>query len=119
MNKPDFRLIGKPIPRAEDGRLITGKGRFTDDFQFDGQTYAAMVRSPYPQARIVSIDDIADALADLSQLTAATLANAASHALDPSDRAACTRPPALLDANSVRRQSNRPGSSVHLGQRPA
>ena len=64
MNKPDFRLIGKPIPRAEDGRLITGKGRFTDDFQFDGQTYAAMVRSPYPHARIVSIDSRpSDALA--------------------------------------------------------
>ena len=72
-----------------------------------------------PKARIASIDDIADALADLSQSVAATLADAASHALDPSDRAACTRPPALLDANSVRRQSNRPGSSVHLGQRPA
>ena len=51
-----FRFIGKPIPRKEDQRLITGKGRFTDDFNIDGQAYAAAVRSPHPHARIVSID---------------------------------------------------------------
>ena len=51
-----FRFIGKPMRRAEDERLITGKGRFSDDFKFDGQTYAAMVRSPHPHARIVRID---------------------------------------------------------------
>src|SRR6202161_1775172 len=51
-----YRFIGKPLPRKEDERLITGKGRFTDDFSLDGQTYAVMVRSPYPHARIVTID---------------------------------------------------------------
>jgi aerobic carbon-monoxide dehydrogenase large subunit len=51
-----FRFIGKPLPRKEDERLITGKGQFTDDFNLDGQAYAAMVRSPYPHARIVAID---------------------------------------------------------------
>jgi len=56
MNKPDYRFIGKPIRRAEDGRLITGRGQFSDDFLLAGQTYAAIVRSPYPHARIVNID---------------------------------------------------------------
>src|SRR5215831_16103420 len=56
MNKPDFRFIGKPIRRAEDERLLTGKGRFTDDFLLEGQTYAAMVRSPFAHARIRAID---------------------------------------------------------------
>lgn len=51
-----FRHVGKPIPRKEDGRLISGKGRFSDDFSLPGQTFAAMVRSPYPHARILSID---------------------------------------------------------------
>src|SRR5215468_9071684 len=55
-NKPDFRFIGQPVRRAEDERLITGKGRFSDDFLLDGQTYAAMVRSPYAHARIRGID---------------------------------------------------------------
>ena len=57
--RPDetgYRFIGKPMPRKEDARLITGKGRFTDDFSLDGQAYAMMVRSPYPHARIVAID---------------------------------------------------------------
>ncbi len=57
--RPDetgYRFIGKPMPRKEDARLITGKGRFTDDFNLDGQAYAMMVRSPYPHARIVAID---------------------------------------------------------------
>ena len=51
-----FKHVGKPIPRKEDRRLITGKGRFSDDFSLPGQTYAAIVRSPYPHARILGID---------------------------------------------------------------
>jgi aerobic carbon-monoxide dehydrogenase large subunit len=51
-----YRFIGKPLPRKEDERLITGKGRFTDDFNLDGQVYSTMVRSPHPHARIVTID---------------------------------------------------------------
>ncbi len=56
--RPDdhFRFIGKPLPRKEDERLITGNGRFTDDFDLDGQAYAVMVRSPHPHARIVAVD---------------------------------------------------------------
>jgi carbon-monoxide dehydrogenase large subunit len=50
-----FRFIGKPMRRNEDERLITGKGRFSDDFRLDHQTYAAMVRSPHPHARIRAI----------------------------------------------------------------
>ena len=51
-----YRFIGKAMPRKEDARLITGNGRFTDDFNLDGQAYAVMVRSPFPHARIVAID---------------------------------------------------------------
>jgi aerobic carbon-monoxide dehydrogenase large subunit len=50
-----FRFIGKRLPRKEDERLMTGHGRFTDDFAVEGQAYAAMVRSPHPHARIVAI----------------------------------------------------------------
>ena len=48
--------IGQPVRRKEDQRLLTGQGRFTDDFSIAGQTYAAIVRSPYPHARILQID---------------------------------------------------------------
>ena len=48
--------IGQPVRRKEDQRLLTGKGRFSDDFSLPGQAYAVMVRSPYPHARIRSVD---------------------------------------------------------------
>jgi carbon-monoxide dehydrogenase large subunit len=59
MDKPNdrlFRAIGQPVRRKEDRDLLTGKGRFSDDFGLPGQAYAAMVRSPYPHARIRGID---------------------------------------------------------------
>jgi aerobic carbon-monoxide dehydrogenase large subunit len=49
-------FIGRPMPRLEDLRLVTGKGRYTDDFSYPGQAHAAFVRSPHPHARIVQID---------------------------------------------------------------
>lgn len=55
MNKPlqmPFVAIGQPLRRREDARLLTGKGRFTDDFSLDGQVYAAIIRSPHPHAVI-------------------------------------------------------------------
>ncbi len=51
-----FRFIGRPLVRKEDERLITGRGRFSDDPWLDGQAYAVMVRSPHPHARILGAD---------------------------------------------------------------
>src|ERR1700685_3842227 len=48
--------IGDAVRRKEDLRLVTGRGRYSDDFNFPGQVYAAMVRSPHAHARIRSID---------------------------------------------------------------
>ena len=48
--------IGQPVRRKEDPRLLTGKGRYTDDVNLDGQAYAVIARSPHAHARIVSID---------------------------------------------------------------
>ncbi len=47
--------IGQPVRRREDFRLLTGKGRYSDDFGFPEQTFAVMVRSPYAHARLCSI----------------------------------------------------------------
>src|SRR5271167_1327175 len=47
--------IGQPLRRKEDERLLTGRGRFSDDFTLPGQAYAAIVRSPHPHAWIVRI----------------------------------------------------------------
>jgi carbon-monoxide dehydrogenase large subunit len=56
IEKALLRTIGKPVRRKEDQRLITGAGRFTDDFSCVGQTYAAIVRSPHPHALIRGLD---------------------------------------------------------------
>jgi carbon-monoxide dehydrogenase large subunit len=48
--------IGQPVRRKEDRRLLTGNGRFSDDYNLPGQTYAVFVRSPHAHARIRSID---------------------------------------------------------------
>ncbi len=43
------------MPRREDARLLTGRGRFSDDFSLSGQLHAAMVRSMHPHARILDV----------------------------------------------------------------
>src|SRR5258708_16555987 len=48
--------IGKPVPRREDQRLITGAGCYSDDVNAPGQAYAAFVRSPHAHAAIRAID---------------------------------------------------------------
>ncbi|MFS2007872.1 xanthine dehydrogenase family protein molybdopterin-binding subunit [Duganella sp. CT11-25] len=49
-------MIGQPLPRLEDRRLVTGNGQYTDDISVDGQVYAAFLRSPHAHARINAID---------------------------------------------------------------
>src|SRR5436853_7107190 len=48
--------IGQPVRRREDRRLLTGKGRYSDDVNLPGQAYAAMVRSPHAHALIRRIE---------------------------------------------------------------
>ncbi len=55
-NLSSLGAIGQPVRRKEDERLLTGRGRFSDDFTLPGQAYAAIVRSPHPHARIIGID---------------------------------------------------------------
>lgn len=55
------RYIGKSVLRREDRRLMDGRGKFTDDFQFPGMTYAVFVRSPFAHATIRHVDTSAAA----------------------------------------------------------
>jgi len=48
--------FGQPVPRKEYARLVTGRGRFSDDFTLPGQAHAHLVRSPHAHARILSIE---------------------------------------------------------------
>lgn len=47
---------GQAVRRIEDEGLLKGLGQYTDDAAPAGQLRLAFVRSPYPHARIVSVD---------------------------------------------------------------
>ena len=49
-------LIGASVRRVEDPVLVTGKGCYVDDIQLPGMLHVAVLRSPYPHAKIISID---------------------------------------------------------------
>ncbi len=54
--QPD-NWVGQAVPRLEDAALLTGNARFIDDLSpLPGIRHVAMLRSPHPHARIVSID---------------------------------------------------------------
>ena len=48
--------IGQPVRRTEDLRLLTGRGRYSDDENMPGQAYAYVVRAPHTHAVIAGID---------------------------------------------------------------
>ena len=48
--------IGAAIPRVEDYRLLTGRGKYSDDFSRPEQVYAVMVRSPYAHAQLFGVN---------------------------------------------------------------
>jgi aerobic carbon-monoxide dehydrogenase large subunit len=54
--RPSSSGIGQPVRRKEDLRLVTGSGRYGDDFVLPRMVHAAFVRSPHAHARIRAID---------------------------------------------------------------
>jgi carbon-monoxide dehydrogenase large subunit len=48
--------VGHSVRRVEDDRLIQGDGHYVDDIVLPGMLHLAMLRSPIPHGRIVSID---------------------------------------------------------------
>jgi len=53
-----YEKIGQPVRRREDVRLLTGNGRFSDDWSIEGQAYMVVVRSPHAHAVLRGIDTV-------------------------------------------------------------
>jgi carbon-monoxide dehydrogenase large subunit len=51
-----MRLIGARVPRVEDRRILTGRGRYVDDLHLPHMLHATFLRSPFAHARITYID---------------------------------------------------------------
>src|SRR5579859_6459455 len=49
-------MLGSPIKRREDPRLITGQATYVDDIKLHGMLHMSVLRSPYGHARIKSIN---------------------------------------------------------------
>ncbi|VWX63562.1 Carbon-monoxide dehydrogenase large subunit [Burkholderiales bacterium 8X] len=47
---------GQAVRRLEDESLLAGAGRYTDDVNLPDQAHLYFLRSPYPHARLTSID---------------------------------------------------------------
>ena len=67
--------IGAALPRKEDDRLLRGEARYIADMVFPDLLHAVLVRSPFPRARIKSIDrsEALDAEGVIAVMTAADL----------------------------------------------
>ena len=52
-------LVGKPVKRFEDDRLLRGQGQYIADLALDGMVHMVVVRSLYPHARILGIETAA------------------------------------------------------------
>ncbi len=55
-NTSGFRYIGTKRRTKEDPRFVTGRGRYAADITLPGMKHVALVASPHPSARIVSVN---------------------------------------------------------------
>src|ERR1041385_8342835 len=53
--KTPMTLVGKPIPRKEGRKKVTGAALYVDDLKFDGMLHGVTVRSSVARGRIKSI----------------------------------------------------------------
>ena len=104
-------IIGAPLPRKEDLRLLTGAGSYSDDVNLRGQSYAVMVRSPHAHARIRFIDTEA-ARAMPGVIAVLTAAELATDGINPIPHNPLpTHPPA--DILLKNRDGSEPGYAPH------
>jgi carbon-monoxide dehydrogenase large subunit len=69
-------MIGAPLRRREDARVLRGQTRYLDDIEQPGMVHAAFVRSPYAHALIESISAPEAAEGLVAVITAADLGHA-------------------------------------------
>ncbi len=53
---PPYRLLGGRIPYVDGPLKVTGRAEYTDDIQRPGMLVGRVLRSPWPHARLRSID---------------------------------------------------------------
>ena len=51
-----FESVNQEVPRLESWKKASGQAIYTDDIRLPNMAYAALVRSPYSRAKVLSID---------------------------------------------------------------
>lgn len=82
------KYVGQPVRTLEGRGPLVGAARYTNDFVFPGQLYAAIVRSPHASARIKNIDvsgalRVSGVIRVLEGREADSLINPITHYIDP------------------------------------
>lgn len=98
-------LFGHRQVRAEDDKLITGRGRYVDDIRFPGMLHVVIVRSAAARARIrVDVGAAREAEGVVAVFTAADLPEAGRILPDCHPNPTLTNPrgPAVLAQDQVR-----------------
>ena len=106
--------IGQPVRRREDLRLLTGRGRYSDDVNLPGQAYAVMVRSPHAHALIRGID-IAAARAAPGVLAVLTAEEVRADGLNPLPNIANSHPADISIKNKDGSPTIRPEQQAIVG----
>jgi CO/xanthine dehydrogenase Mo-binding subunit len=52
----EFNIVGKRVVRSDSLAKVTGEARYTADLKFPNMLVAKVLRSPYPHAKILTID---------------------------------------------------------------
>lgn len=52
----EFKVIGQPQPQLEGPDKVSGRAQYTHDVSLPNMLYGAILRSPHPHARILTID---------------------------------------------------------------
>ena len=52
----NYSVIGKRLPRVDGAVKATGEAKYTGDLVLPGMLHGKVLRSPYPHARIISIN---------------------------------------------------------------
>lgn len=56
LKAPVIERVGQRAHRVDVREKVLGYGQYTDDLEVDGMIHGSAIRSPYPRARILSID---------------------------------------------------------------
>ena len=56
LKQPSYSYVGKPAPKIEGEKKVTGQALYTADYVLPGTLWGKVLRSPYPHARITRVN---------------------------------------------------------------